>query len=129
MSSFVRSHSGLSRLRQNALKVSFQSRRPRRNFVVVAGQLSGSQQEHVNARSEDDGPPLRYDRELLRQYWSQRASELNQRYLAFAAKVAPFVGSVLKHFATRTLTRDDVISQLAVQAREGMESLGPTYGA
>jgi hypothetical protein len=75
----------------------------------------------------NDGPPLYYDRAKLKQYWDARSSELNQRYLSFAGTVAPFFASVVRHAATRTLTRDDVIARLAVQAREGMEALGPTY--
>ena len=72
-------------------------------------------------------PPTRYDREALRAYWGARSFELNQRYLAFAGRAAPFFASVLRHLATGTLRENEVIGQLAAQAREGMEALGPTY--
>lgn len=74
-----------------------------------------------------DGPPLQYDRDALRVYWSGRSSELNQRYLAFARRAGPFFATVLRHIATGTLTDEAVIGQLAAMAREGMEDLGPTY--
>ncbi len=77
--------------------------------------------------AQAETPPLRYDREALRAYWSARSFELNQRYLAFAGRAAPFVASVLRHLATGTLRENEVIGQLASQAREGMEALGPTY--
>jgi hypothetical protein len=75
----------------------------------------------------EDSPPLEYDRAKLKAYWDARSSELNQRYLSFASTAAPFFASVVRHTATRTLSREDVIARLAVQAREGMEALGPTY--
>lgn len=75
----------------------------------------------------NEGPPLRYNRAELKKYWDARRMELNQRYLAFAGRAAPFAGSVIRHIATGTLTQDQVIASLATQAREGMEALGPTY--
>lgn len=117
-----------SRGHGTGLKCTPQSKRLRRNIILATTNVDDTRSSSGTAVETDDGPPLRYDRQLLEQYWSRRTSELNQRYLAFAATAAPFIGSVLKHFATRTLTRDDVIAQLAFQAREGMEALGPTYG-
>jgi len=84
--------------------------------------------EAQNSTSDGgDSPPTRYDSAALQKYWSARSFELNQRYLAFAQRAAPFGASVLRHVATGTLREDRVISELAVQAREGMEALGPSY--
>lgn len=74
-----------------------------------------------------DGPPLRYDRGALQEYWSARSGELNSRYLKFAGVTAPFFGRVLKAVATRTLGEDAVIAGLARTARENMVELGPTF--
>jgi hypothetical protein len=97
----------------------------------AAGETGGAAAPAVANRetpaSLADSPPLEYDRAKLKAYWDARSSELNQRYLSFAATAAPFFASVVRHTATRTLSREDVIARLAVQAREGMEALGPTY--
>lgn len=74
-----------------------------------------------------DGPPLRYDRGALREYWGARSGELNARYLKFAGVTAPFFARVLRAVATGTLGDEEVIAGLARTARENMVELGPTF--
>ena len=77
---------------------------------------------------DDEGLPLIYDKEAIQTYWANQGSALQQRWLEFLGVAVPFltkVAGLLISGGTDALEAD--ARELAKQAREGIEELGPTY--
>ena len=77
---------------------------------------------------DEDGLPASYDRAAIQRFWDSRPGELQKRWTTFLRQSVPFltrVAGLLVAGGGDELKRN--AGGLAKQARESMESLGPTY--
>ena len=75
-----------------------------------------------------DGLPLVYDKNAIQRYWEGQGGALQQRWVEFIGVSVPFltrVASLLLQGGTDAL--EGAATELAKDARERIESLGPTY--
>mmetsp|Transcript_35916 Transcript_35916/g.83770 ORF Transcript_35916/g.83770 Transcript_35916/m.83770 type:complete len:900 (-) Transcript_35916:37-2736(-) len=77
--------------------------------------------------TDEDGLPLRYDTELISQYWAKERGALNARWGVFVGRVVPFLTKLTTLFITEGEIGEQHIPALSRQARLDLQFLGPTF--
>lgn len=76
---------------------------------------------------DEEGLPLRYDKDLIESYWSKERGALNKRWGQFVGKAVPFFTRLVTLFIRDGKIMDDEIPSLSRQARLDLQDLGPTF--
>ena len=76
---------------------------------------------------DEDGLPLRYDKDAIETYWKKERGALNQRWGYFVSKTVPFLTRLTTLFIKDGKIDDKYIPELSEQARIDLQDLGPTF--
>eukprot|EP00471_Norrisiella_sphaerica_P013654 CAMPEP_0184503142 /NCGR_PEP_ID=MMETSP0113_2-20130426/51712_1 /TAXON_ID=91329 /ORGANISM="Norrisiella sphaerica, Strain BC52" /LENGTH=853 /DNA_ID=CAMNT_0026892585 /DNA_START=221 /DNA_END=2782 /DNA_ORIENTATION=- len=93
-----------------------------KTFIVV------DDDDDRRGRVDESGLPLVYDKDLIEQFWAKERGALNKRWTEFLGYSVPFLTRIAGYLisgGTDELLKHD--AELAKDAREIMEKLGPTY--
>jgi hypothetical protein len=76
---------------------------------------------------DEDGLPLKYDKDAIEQYWKKERGALNKRWGYFVSKAVPFLTRLTTLFIKDGKIDDKYIPELSEQARVDLQDLGPTF--
>lgn len=76
---------------------------------------------------DEDGLPLKYDKDAIEQYWKKERGALNKRWGYFVSKAVPFLTRLTTLFIKDGKIDDKYIPELSEQARIDLQDLGPTF--
>mmetsp|Transcript_8858 Transcript_8858/g.13218 ORF Transcript_8858/g.13218 Transcript_8858/m.13218 type:complete len:911 (-) Transcript_8858:87-2819(-) len=76
---------------------------------------------------DEDGLPLRYDKDAIETYWKREKGALNQRWGYFVSKAVPFLTRLTTLFIKDGKIDEKYIPELSQQARVDLQDLGPTF--
>ena len=76
---------------------------------------------------DEDGLPLRYDKDAIETYWKKERGALNQRWGYFVGKAVPFLTRLTTLFIKDGKIDEQYIPELSKQARVDLQDLGPTF--
>ncbi len=76
---------------------------------------------------DEDGLPLRYDKDAIESYWKKERGALNQRWGYFVGKAVPFLTRLTTLFIKDGKIEERYIPELSEQARIDLQDLGPTF--
>ena len=76
---------------------------------------------------DEDGLPLRYDKDAIEQYWKKERGALNKRWGYFVSKAVPFLTRLTTLFIRDGKIDEQYIPELSQQARVDLQDLGPTF--
>jgi aarF domain-containing kinase len=74
---------------------------------------------------DEDGLPLVYEPDVIKQYWDSRPREMTQRWTFFLGQTVPFVSKLVRDFTAGRLLQNE--RQIARDLRIIIENLGPTF--
>ncbi len=76
---------------------------------------------------DEDGLPLRYDKDAIETYWKKERGALNKRWGYFVGKAVPFLTRLTTLFIKDGKIDEQYIPELSQQARIDLQDLGPTF--
>jgi predicted unusual protein kinase regulating ubiquinone biosynthesis (AarF/ABC1/UbiB family) len=76
---------------------------------------------------DEEGLPLRYDKDAIEQYWKKERGALNKRWGYFVGKAVPFLTRLTTLFIKDGKIDEKYIPELSEQARIDLQDLGPTF--
>ena len=76
---------------------------------------------------DEDGLPLRYDKDAIETYWKKEKGALNKRWGYFVSKTVPFLTRLTTLFIKDGKIDEQYIPELSRQARIDLQDLGPTF--